>query len=69
MRVTPYAEDDIPRIVDQLGNADSLVLGSDFPHAEGVANPAEFQKLCDPLPADVQRAILRDNAAQLFAAA
>ena len=33
-----------------------IVMGSDFPHAEGLAEPADFAKLLDPLPADVQRA-------------
>ena len=43
-------------------------MGSDFPHAEGLAEPADFAKLLDPLPSDVQRAILRDNAEKVFAA-
>jgi predicted TIM-barrel fold metal-dependent hydrolase len=41
-------------------------MGSDYPHAEGLADPAEFKQLLDPLPENVQRAILRDNAEQLF---
>ncbi len=69
VRVAPYPEDDIPWIVENLGSADSIVMGSDFPHAEGLAQPREFQKLLDPLPDDVQRAILRDNAKELFTGA
>ena len=42
-------------------------MGSDFPHAEGLAEPADFVKLLDPLPADVQRRILRTNADDVFA--
>ena len=42
-------------------------MGSDFPHAEGLAEPADFVKLLDPLPADVQDRILRTNAEALFA--
>jgi predicted TIM-barrel fold metal-dependent hydrolase len=67
VRVAPYPEDDIPWVVENLGQSDSIVMGSDFPHAEGLAEPAEFAKLLDPLPADVQRRILRDNAEELFA--
>jgi predicted TIM-barrel fold metal-dependent hydrolase len=67
IRVAPYPEDDIPWIVDNLGDADSIVMGSDYPHAEGLAEPAEFAQLLAPLPDDVQHAILRGNAARLFA--
>jgi len=67
VRVAPYPEDDIPWIVNNLGAAESLVMGSDFPHAEGLADPAEFQQLLDGLPPDVQQAILRGNAERLFA--
>ena len=66
VRVAPYPEDDIPWIVENLAQHDSIVMGSDYPHAEGLAEPAEFKQLLDPLPEDVQRAILRDNAEQLF---
>jgi predicted TIM-barrel fold metal-dependent hydrolase len=67
VRVAPYPEDDIPWIVDNLGSAESIVMGSDFPHAEGLAEPAEFQQLLGTLPVDVQQAILRGNAERVFA--
>ena len=63
----PYPEDDIPWIVENLGHDDSIVMGSDFPHAEGLAEPAEFVKLLDPLDETMQRRIMRDNAEALFA--
>jgi predicted TIM-barrel fold metal-dependent hydrolase len=69
VRVAPYPEDDIPWIVDNLMQSDSIVMGSDFPHAEGLAEPADFVKLLDGLPQDVQRRILRDNADAVFAGA
>ena len=35
--MTPYPEDDIPKLVEELDGDDRiLVFGSDFPHAEGV---------------------------------
>jgi predicted TIM-barrel fold metal-dependent hydrolase len=43
-------------------------MGSDFPHAEGMAEPADFAGLLDGLTAAQQRQILRDNAAKLFGA-
>ncbi len=66
VRIAPYPEDDIPWIVDNLGQVDSIVMGSDFPHAEGMAEPADFAKLLDPLDEGIQRRIMRDNAEALF---
>jgi predicted TIM-barrel fold metal-dependent hydrolase len=68
VRVAPYPEDDIPRIVADLeGDDRCLVMGSDFPHAEGLAEPASFEKLLADLPEAAQRRILRENAEILFA--
>jgi predicted TIM-barrel fold metal-dependent hydrolase len=68
VRVTPYPEDDIPAIVGQLDGDDRvLVFGSDFPHAEGVVAPAGFEQLLAPLPGDMRRRIMRDNAESIFA--
>ena len=67
VRVAPYPEDDIPRIVADLGgDASCLVMGSDFPHAEGLAAPADFEKLLDSLDDPNKRAIMRGNAETLF---
>ena len=67
VRVAPYPEDDIPKIVRDLPDADCLVMGSDFPHAEGLAEPAGFAALLDGLTEAQQRQILRDNATKLLA--
>lgn len=67
VRVAPYPEDDIPWIVEQLGHADSIVMGSDWPHAEGLAVPADFAKLLDPLDEDTVERIMHGNADALFA--
>jgi len=67
VRVAPYPEDDVPWIVENLGgDASCLVMGSDFPHAEGLAEPADFVKLLDPLDEATQLAIMRGNAETLF---
>lgn len=67
VRVAPYPEDDIPWIVDQLGTADSIVMGSDWPHAEGLAEPKDFAKLLDPLDDAMKAAIMHGTADALFA--
>ena len=70
VRVTPYPEDDIPKLVEELGGDDRvLVFGSDFPHAEGVARPADFEQLLTSLPQDMQRRIMRENAESIFVTA
>lgn len=66
VRVAPYPEDDIPKIVRDLPDVDCLVMGSDFPHAEGLAEPKEFAKLLHGLTDEQQRKILRGNATKLF---
>jgi predicted TIM-barrel fold metal-dependent hydrolase len=69
VRVAPYPEDDVVKIVHDLGHADSIVMGSDFPHAEGLADPADFANLLASLPPDDQRKIMQGNAEALLGAA
>jgi len=67
VRVVPYPEDDIPRLVDELDGDDGvLAFGSDFPHAEGVISPADFEQLLGRLPDDAKRRIMSENAAAIF---
>jgi len=60
--VTPYPEEDVRRIIDAVGGGEWLVMGSDWPHPEGFAEPADFAALVDELSPDLQRRIMRDNA-------
>ncbi len=62
-----YPEDDVKGIVEKLGRADCLVMGSDFPHAEGVQAPRDFYReaLAD-VPPDIARAIMYDNGRRLL---
>jgi predicted TIM-barrel fold metal-dependent hydrolase len=62
VKVVPYPEDDIVGLVDRLGTADSLVMGSDWPHAEGLAEPADYYEQVSALGDDNRRKFLRDNA-------
>ena len=65
VRVCPYPEDDVVKIVRDLGHCDSIVMGSDFPHGEGMAEPREFEALVADLSAHEQQKILHDNALTL----
>ncbi len=37
-----YPEDDVKKIVDELGYTDPILMGSDYPHPEGIASPRDF---------------------------
>jgi predicted TIM-barrel fold metal-dependent hydrolase len=64
--VTPFWEDNVPDLVDQY-RVDRLLMGSDWPHAEGTRQPSDFvtETLAGLSPPDVRR-IARDNALDLL---
>ena len=62
--VTPYPEDDVEGIVSAVGH-EMIAMGSDYPHAEGLAKPEEFRNLVSGLSGDQQRWILRENGFSL----
>ncbi|MFN8025781.1 MAG: amidohydrolase family protein [Acidimicrobiia bacterium] len=64
--IVPYYEDDIPFLVEKLGDT-RLLAGSDFPHPEGLADPNEFAEELTALDAAAQQRIMHDNAATLLA--
>lgn len=58
--VSPFFEDDVVGLCRNLG-VSQVLAGSDYPHPEGLANPAEFaDELTALSPAD-RRLVLRDN--------
>ena len=40
--VVAYPEDDVKGIIDRIGTSDCILMGSDYPHAEGVPEPRDF---------------------------
>ncbi|MGO9876975.1 MAG: amidohydrolase family protein [Acidimicrobiia bacterium] len=62
--VSPYYEDNLTQLRDELG-ADKMIFGSDYPHAEGLADPLSF---VNDLPgfsdADI-RLVMRENGLAL----
>jgi len=58
--VSPYYEDDIVELVELLGT-DHVLFGSDWPHAEGLADPASYIDDLAGFDADIQRRIMREN--------
>jgi predicted TIM-barrel fold metal-dependent hydrolase len=64
--VAPFFEDDLPALAARIG-VDHVLNGSDYPHPEGLAEPAEFADELTGLPAKDVRKIMRENLAALVA--
>jgi len=62
--VSPYHEEDIVELARLVGPS-QVLFGSDFPHPEGLAKPAEFAEEIAALSEADQRLILRENALRL----
>ena len=66
IRVVPYPEDDTVGLADRLGGVSCLVMGSDWPHAEGLREPADFYAKVEGLGDQNRRRFLRDNGLDLL---
>ena len=65
--VVAYPEDDVKGIVERIGGADCLLMGSDYPHAEGVPTPRDFYtEALTGLPESDVRAIMYANGRRLL---
>ena len=65
--VVAYPEDPVKEIIEQIGTSQCVLMGSDFPHAEGVPAPRDFvhEALQGVPDADV-RAIMYDNGRRMM---
>ena len=63
--VNPFHEENMSHLVEILG-ADRVMFGSDFPHPEGLAEPAEFVRELANLPADTTAQVMGRNLKQLI---
>ena len=64
--VSPFYEDELGRLRDLLG-ADHILMGSDYPHAEGLADPSSYLKDLENFnyPYEDCRLVMRDNGLAL----
>ena len=62
--VSPYYEDDLIGLRDLIG-ADHMLFGSDFPHAEGLADPVSFVNDLDGFSDDEIELVMRTNGLSL----
>jgi predicted TIM-barrel fold metal-dependent hydrolase len=63
--VSPFAEDDLLEL-SRYVPVERILFGSDWPHAEGVAEPRDYLELVSGFSASDQRRIMRDNARDLM---
>jgi len=63
MAVVAYPEDDLKLTIDQTGSDDWVLMGSDYPHSEGVPTPRDFMaEACGGLTAQQIAKVMHDNA-------
>lgn len=65
--VSPYHEEDVAALVRSLG-ATQVLFGSDFPHAEGLADPLDFRESLQGLTEHEQALVMGENMAALAVA-
>jgi len=58
--VAPYHEEDVGGLMDSIGPS-QVLFGSDFPHAEGLADPSDFQGAISSRSEAEIRQVMRDN--------
>jgi predicted TIM-barrel fold metal-dependent hydrolase len=63
--VAPYYEEDCRALADAIG-VERVVMGSDFPHAEGLAEPVRFVDELKEFDAEEIRLVMRDNGRTLL---
>jgi predicted TIM-barrel fold metal-dependent hydrolase len=64
--VSPYYEDELAALRDLIG-ADHMLMGSDYPHAEGLAEPTAYIKDLENFgfTSEDSRLVMRDNGVEL----
>jgi len=63
--VVPFHEEDVAGLIDTIG-VDRVLFGSDWPHPEGLAEPAEFVDALTGQSDDAVRKVMRDNLRDLL---
>ena len=61
---TPCLNDDLPELRDAIG-VENILMGSDYPHAEGLEDPRNYAKELEGFSDAEIRMIMRDNGLAL----
>ncbi|MCH2169168.1 amidohydrolase [Myxococcota bacterium] len=64
--VAPYHEEDVVELTKLIGPS-QVLFGSDFPHAEGLAEPRDFEQTLEGLPESAVREVMGGNCRALMA--
>ena len=65
VHISPFWEEDLGALAELVGE-DRVLFGSDFPHPEGLAEPASYLKELDGLPDETVRKIMGGNLSRLM---
>jgi predicted TIM-barrel fold metal-dependent hydrolase len=65
IHISPFWEEDLPALADLIG-VDRVLFGSDFPHPEGLADPASYVDELEGAPEETVRKIMGANLARLM---
>jgi len=63
--VSPFWEENLPELAELIGD-EHVLFGSDFPHPEGLADPASYVHELEGASDDVVRKIMGGNLAKLM---
>jgi predicted TIM-barrel fold metal-dependent hydrolase len=63
--VSPFWEEDLGALAELIG-ADHVLFGSDYPHPEGLADPATYVDQLAGVPEETVRKIMGGNLARLM---
>jgi predicted TIM-barrel fold metal-dependent hydrolase len=63
--ISPFWEEDLGALAEVIG-AERVLFGSDYPHPEGLAEPASYIDIVKHLPFETQRLIMGGNLARLM---
>ena len=63
--LSPFHEDDVKSLADLVG-AENLIMGSDWPHAEGMRTPTDYARELQELEEAEIQTIMRDNGLSLI---
>jgi len=65
VHISPFWEEDLGALAELIG-ADRVLFGSDFPHPEGLADPASYIQELEGVPEEAVRKIMGGNLARLM---
>jgi predicted TIM-barrel fold metal-dependent hydrolase len=65
VHVSPFWEEDLGALAELIG-VERVLFGSDYPHPEGLAEPASYVDELAGLPDETVRAIMGGNLARLL---